>query len=798
MLRIVLNLIQNEIGKLKLSLIISFISISILSVTARITFSQMQATKHTFEIGKEHFMLDNKPFQIRCGELHFARIPKEYWHHRIQMMKALGMNTICAYLFWNFHERTPGVFKWDGEADVVEFCKIAQEEGLWVILRPGPYVCAEWEMGGLPWWLLKNDSIKLRTKDPLYINAARNYLKEIGHVLGPLQITNGGPIIMVQVENEYGFFADDAEYMGLMRSAIIDAGFDVPLFACNPPYHLKKGYRDDLFQVVNFGSNPKESFEALREVLPEGPLMCGEFYSGWFDTWGKPHTFGEVDQYLKVMEYMLKTGASYSVYMAHGGTTFGFWCGADRPFKPDVSSYDYGAPVSEAGWTTEKFFATRNLISKYLMPGEPALPEPPAPNPTTTFPSIRLTEFAPIFENLPDPVVTDDPETMEYYDQVRGSILYRTVLPAGEECAFKVDAVHDFAWVFADGEKLGVMDRRKQNFKITIPERNKETTIDIFVHAMGRINFGPEVHDRKGLIAPIQFLDKDKNFIPVKEWKVFNLSYDDNMLNNLKFEKTEAIPSAPGIWRGEITVEKVGDVFLDVSKWGKGVVWVNGHCLGRYWNIGPTQTMYIPGPWLNEGSNKVFVLDIVGPEEPVLQGLNKPILNELQPGKDFTLSKRPDVKFDIENLEPNIIGQFTTGDKMQTVNLSAPAKGRYFCFEALNSFDKKTSAAIAELDILDIDGKPISHQNWTIAYVSSEELIKENGSAENAIDGQTFNYWHSEWSNKKPDYPHYIVIDLGKEELITGFSYVPIAGNNIKGKIKNYQVFIGNDFLTRL
>ena len=795
MLSTVFTPIQTAFRKLKM-LPLLFIVISMFFMMMQTTPAQSSEKKHTFEIGKDNFLLDGQAFQIRCGELHFARVPQEYWRHRIKMMKALGMNTICAYLFWNFHERTPGEFKWDGEADVAEFCRIAQEEGLWVILRPGPYVCAEWEMGGLPWWLLKNDNIKLRTKDPLYINATRSYLAEVGKVLGPMQITNGGPILMVQVENEYGFYADDAEYMGLMRSAILDAGFNVPLFACNPPYHLKKGYRDDLFQVVNFGSNPKESFEALREILPEGPLMCGEFYSGWFDTWGNPHTFGETEQYLKVMEYMLKIGASYSIYMAHGGTTFGFWCGADRPFKPDVSSYDYGAPVSEAGWTTDKFDATRNLISKYLMPGEAALPEPPATNPTTAFSSVRLTEFAPIFDNLPIPVVTNDPKTMEYYNQAKGSILYRTVLPAGDECTFKVEAVHDFAWIYVNGEKLGVMDRRKQNYKMKIPKRDKETTLDVFVHAMGRINFGPEVHDRKGLIAPVQILDNEQNIITVNDWEVFSLLYDDDMLNNLKYEKTETISPVPGIWRGEINVEKVGDVFLDVSTWGKGVVWVNNHCLGRYWNIGPTQTMYIPGPWLKEGQNEILVLDIVGSEEPVVQGLEQAILNELHPEKDFTLSKRPDVIFNINDLKPDAKGQFSEDGKMQTVKLQSSGKGRYFCFEALSSLDNKSMAAIAELDILDISGKPISHQNWTIAYVSSEEFKKENGTAENAIDGQTFNYWHSEWSTKQPGYPHYLVIDMGKEEEITGFQYVPIAGNNITGKIKDYQIFIGNNIIT--
>ncbi|MFW0715123.1 beta-galactosidase [Pedobacter sp. N23S346] len=752
----------------------------------------------TFEIGKKDFLLNGKPFQIRCGELHFARVPKPYWRHRLKMMKSLGMNTVCAYLFWNFHERTPGVFKWDGEADIAQFCKIAQEEGLWVILRPGPYTCAEWEMGGLPWWLLKNDGIKLRTKDPIYIDRSNQYLKEVGKVLAPMQVTKGGPIIMVQVENEYGFYADDADYMGLMRKAILDAGFNVPLFACNPPYHLKKGFRKDLFQVVNFGSNPVEAFKALKEVQPEGPLMCGEFYSGWFDTWGTPHNYGKIDQYLQDMEYMLKTGASFSIYMAHGGTTFDFWAGADRPFKPDVSSYDYGAPVSEAGWTTEKFKATRDLISKYLMPGEAPLPVPPSANPITTLRTVKLNKFAPLFKNLPVPITTDDPKTMEYYDQSRGSILYRTTLPAGPECVFKVDEVHDFAWVFLNGKKVTVMDRRKHNYSILIPARDKASTIDILVHAMGRINFGPEVHDRKGLIGPIQFLNKNNSPISVKGWKLFNLSYGDEMLNNLSFETPNPVRLAePGIWKGEFMIDKIGDTFLDVRKWGKGVVWVNGHCLGRYWNIGPTQTMYIPAPWLKKGANKVLVLDLVGPENPVLQGLSAPILNELNPQKDFTLSKRPDVTFSAKNLIPNAKGEFADNNAMQIVKLTTLGKGRYFCIAALSSFDG-TTASIAELDLLNKEGKAISHQSWTIAYVSSEELAKENGSAENAIDGQTFNYWSTDWSVRKMSYPHYLVIDLGKEEEIDAIRFIPKSESKSLGRIKDYQIFVGNELIKSL
>ena len=336
------------------------------------------------------------------------RVPKEYWRHRLQMAQAMGLNTVCAYLFWNLHEPRPGEFDWSGQADAAEFCRIAQEEGLWVILRPGPYACAEWEMGGFPAWLLEHDDIQLRTRDPQYLDAVKRYMREVGRVLGPLQITRGGPILMVQVENEYGFYGKDAEYMGELRSILIDAGFDVPLFACNPPSALKNGYRQDLFPVVNFGSDPANGFQALREVLPTGPLMCGEFYPGWFDTWGQPHHLGKTDQYLADLEYMLQAGASFSIYMAHGGTTFGFWTGADRPFKPDTSSYDYDAPISEAGWTTEKFFKTRDLFAKYLLPGE-TIPEPPAKNPLIRIAPVEVQDFAPLFANLPAPRTDPQP-----------------------------------------------------------------------------------------------------------------------------------------------------------------------------------------------------------------------------------------------------------------------------------------------------------------------------------------------------------------------------------------------------
>ena len=746
--------------------------------------------EHTFAIGTNDFLIDGQRFEIRCGEIHAARVPREYWRNRLRTAKAMGLNTVCAYLFWNQIEPNEGKFDWSGQADVAEFCRIAQEEKLWVILRPGPYSCAEWEMGGLPWWLLKYDDIKLRTRDPRFMDAAKQYLKEVGRVLGPLQITRGGPILMVQVENEYGFLGKDVQYMGDLRQALIDAGFNVPLFACNPPYNLKNGFRSDLFPVVNFGTDPAGSFKSLREVLPQGPLMCGEFYPGWFDTWGSPHHTGNTPRYLGDLEYMLKHDESFSIYMAHGGTTFGLWSGADRPFKPDTSSYDYDAPISEAGWPTEKFFQTRQLFAQYLLPGE-TIPEPPAKNPVISLAAVELTESAPMFANLGKATASKTPLNMEKYDQAHGCILYRTTVPAGDAGMLDLGPVHDFGFVFLDGKQLGIADRRMSSFKIKMPARTQPATLDVLVEAMGRVNFGEEVHDRKGIQGPVK-LDGNE----LSDWKVFNFPLDQKMLGRLHFQKTAT--TGPAFWRGTIRVEKPGDTFLDLRSWGKGVVWINGHCLGRYWDIGPSQTAYVPGPWLKKGKNEIVILDLLGPEKPLVAGLDQPIMNELHPEKDFARSHRPVVTLTLDATKPVLTASFEPGSALQEVHLDAPAKGRYFCIESLNAFDGKPYAAIGEFDVLDRAGKPISHDGWSIAYVDSEEREKEDGTAENAIDGQTANYWHTQWGSASPNHPHRLVIDFGKSQTVSGFRYVPRQGaGDVAGRIKDYRIYVGDNLVQR-
>ncbi|HXA43912.1 MAG TPA: beta-galactosidase [Candidatus Angelobacter sp.] len=754
------------------------------------TAAEPSKALHTFAIGTNQFLLDGQAFEIRCGEIHAARVPEPYWRSRLKMARAMGLNTICAYLFWNQIEPRPGQFDWSGQADLAEFCRIAQEEGLWVILRPGPYSCAEWEMGGTPWWLLKDEAVQLRSRDPHYLGPAKSYLKEVGRVLGPLQITHGGPIIMVQVENEYGFYGNDAAYITELKNTLQEAGFEVPLFQCNPPDVMKNGLLTNLFQAANFGSDPRGNFTKLRALQPQGPLLCSEFYPGWFDTWGQPHHYGNTPRYLADLKAMLEVGASFSIYMVHGGTTFGLWSGCDRPFKPDTASYDYDAPISEAGWPTAKFFQTRELFSHYLLPGE-VIPDPPATNAVITFAPVELKEIAPLSDNLPAALEDAVPRNMEAYDQGYGCIWYRTTLPAGPASLLQAAAIHDFGYVFLDGERVGILDRRTPSAKLMLPVRRNVSRLDILVEPMGRINFGPEMADHKGLIAPVKLGGEI-----LKSWEIFRLPLDGSMLANLNYTQVKLPPAQPAFWRGSFLLNQPGDTFLDLRGWGKGDLWVNGHCLGRYWNVGPTQTAYTPGCWLHAGTNEIVILDLLGPAKPEVAGLARPILDELHPEKDFAQSRRPHGMLNLASVKPALSAEFMPGAESQDVKLPEPVKGRYFCLESLSAFDGKPFAAVAELDLFDARGLPISHDGWTIAYVDSEERTKEDGTAENAIDGQTADYWHTEWSAAEPAHPHQIVVDLGQSQTISSFRYVPRQSPGA-GRIKNYRIYVGENLILR-
>ncbi len=587
---------------------------------------QWEIRAETFSIGNDDFLLNGKPFQIRCGEMHFARIPRQYWPQRLRMAHAMGLNTVCAYLFWNLQEPAPGKFDFSGNADIAEFCRLAQAEGLHIILRPGPYSCAEWDFGGLPWWLLKIPDIKVRTQDPRYLAACKKYLARVGQQLAPLEVTHGGPIIMVQVENEYGSFGTDKAYMGLIRDDIKGAGFDIPLFTCDGPKELTNDTRDDLFCVVNIGRNPQKGLQALRKIRPGGPLMVGEYYPGWFDSWGQPHHTGGTTNIVAELDWMLSHNVSFSIYMAHGGTSFGFDAGANYfpPFTPQITSYDYDAPISEAGWATPKFYALRELFSKHLNPGE-SLPDVPSPVPAIEIAPIALSECAPLFANLPSSKKVVHPKPMEAFDQPHGAILYRTQLPAGEAAQLRITELHDYALIFLDGKQISTLDRRLNQDSIRLPARATSATLDALVDSFGHINYGRMMGDRKGITDKVE-LETDAVTNVLAGWKVFNLPFDSRELGRLRF-KTSATP-LPAFYRGSFSLAQAGDTFLDLSSWSKGMVWVNGHNLGRYWDIGPQQTLYCPGPWLKCGRNEIVIFECNGAGHGAIAGRSEPVLNQ--------------------------------------------------------------------------------------------------------------------------------------------------------------------------
>ena len=395
------------------------------------TPTEAAAKTETFGVGNKTFLLNGKPFIIKAAEVHYPRIPRPYWEQRIKMCKALGMNTLCLYVFWNIHEQEEGKFDFTGNNDVAEFIRLAQENGLYVIVRPGPYVCAEWEMGGLPWWLLKKKDIRLREQDPYFMERYRIFAQKLGEQIGDLTIEKGGPIIMVQVENEYGSYGEDKPYVSAIRDIIRDSGFDkVTLFQCDWSSNFTKNGLDDLVWTMNFGTgaNIENEFKKLGELRPESPQMCSEFWSGWFDKWGGRHETRGSKEMVGGLKEMLDKGISFSLYMTHGGTSWGHWAGANSPgFSPDVTSYDYDAPINEAGQVTPKYMELREMLAGY---SDKKLPSIPKEFPVINVPKIQFTEVAPLFENLPAPHASMDIQTMEALNQGWGSILYRTKTPA--------------------------------------------------------------------------------------------------------------------------------------------------------------------------------------------------------------------------------------------------------------------------------------------------------------------------------------------------------------------------------
>lgn len=616
-----------------LTILSLFLALAVLPAVA----AKSAKTGGTFEAGKGTFLLNGKPFVVKAAEIHYPRIPREYWEHRIKMCKALGMNTICIYIFWNIHEQKEGIFDWTGNNDVVAFCRLAQKHGMYVIVRPGPYVCAEWEMGGLPWWLLKKKNVKLRTQDPFFMKHVKAFEAEVGKQLAPLTIQNGGPIIMVQVENEYGSYDANKPYVSEIRDCLRSVGFDkVTLFQCDWSSNFEMNALPDMLWTMNFGTgaNVLDQFKRVKQLRPDAPLMCSEYWSGWFDGWGTAHQTRPADAMVSGIKTMLENNISFSLYMTHGGTSFGHWAGANNTgFAPDCTSYDYDAPINEQGAATDKYYQLRELLQKY---SDVKLPAVPKPLPVITIPEVKFTEAAPLLseENLPQAVQSHDIESMEQFDQGYGSIMYSTTMPEVKAgTLLRITDMCDYAIVFINNKKVGRL-YRGNGYETTLrlnEDVKAGSKLDIFVEAMGRINYSKLIHDPKGITKAVELLTSAGGHeltYNLKDWSV-RLFPVASMDKGLKYSTIATNNGEPAFYRSSFKLKKVGDTYLDMSTWGKGFVWINGHCLGRFWEVGPQQTLYVPGCWLRKGNNEIVVLDITGPRTVTVKGLVKPNVAEL-------------------------------------------------------------------------------------------------------------------------------------------------------------------------
>lgn len=752
----------------------------------------------TFTIGTNNFLLNGKPFLIKAGEIHPARIPHEYWANRLAMMHAMGLNTVSVYTFWNAFEPHEGEWDFTGDNDIAEFVRLAQKEGLWVILRPGPYVCAEWEFGGYPWWLLKDPDMKVRSQYPPFLAAEKTYLDKLGEQLAPLQITHGGPIIMSQVENEYGSFDSDHVYMQKTLDMERAAGFDVSFFTADGGGNMMaSGHLTDALPGLNGGGT-----DTMREVgkyRPGGPWFNPEFYPGWLDHWGEEHAQIGIGGLVQETQWKLTNNLSFCYYMICGGTDFGFMNGANYGghYEPQPTSYDYDSPMDETGRPTKKFFALREVLARYLAHGE-TLPDVPVMPPAIAIPNIQLPESANLFGNLGKPVRSEKPLSFEDLDQGYGYVLYRTQISGPTNALLKINQLRDYATVYVDGQRIAILDRRYGQDSTMLNLSNQTATLDIFVENGGRINYGGKLRDnRKGITDSVTFGDQE-----LTGWEMYKFPFDNlDAVSAMDFRPSPD-SAAPAVHRGTFEVAELGDTFLDLRAWGKGIVFVNGHNLGRYWFIGPQQTLFCPGVWLKKGTNDILVFEQLKDGTYPVTGLTNSILDQLnkdpnepattasdEPNKPVKMPERGKMirpELDAANLVK--AGALPDSDEAQDITFPLTT-ARYVGLQALSSHNGDDFTTLAELKVLNAAGKSIPHKNWKVVYVDSEENFAEGDPAEFAFDGNPDTFWHTLWSAPHTGHPHLLVIDLGTEHKISGIELLP-RQDSANGRIQDYRLYL--------
>ena len=609
------------------------------------TFAQK---KISFEIKDGDFYLNGKATPIYSGEMHYSRIPHEYWRHRLQMMKGMGLNTVATYVFWNWHETEPGKWDFEGDKNLAEYIKIAGEEDMMVILRPGPYVCAEWEFGGYPWWLQNIEGMEIRRDNEQFLKHTKLYIERLFKEVGHLQCTNGGPIIMVQCENEFGSYVSQRKdipleehraYNAKIKQQLADAGFNVPLFTSDGSWLFEGGSTPGALPTANGENN----IENLKKVVNEyhdgkGPYMVAEFYPGWLSHWAEPFPQISASRIAKQTEEYIKNNVSFNFYMVHGGTNFAFTAGANydkrRDIQPDLTSYDYDAPISEAGWVTAKYDSIRNVMKKYVK----NIPDAPAAIPVIEIPSIKLDKVADVlgYTSRIKPISNEEPLTFEQMNQGYGYVLYSRHFNQPISGTLAIPGLRDYAVIYIDGEKVGELNRNTQTYEMEI-EVPFNATLQILVENMGRINYGSEiVHNTKGIISPITIAEQpisgnwEMYQLPMSEVPDFTKLGNNNVFKNGS-SQANRLKDCPVLYEGTFTLDETGDTFIDMEAWGKGIIFINGHNIGRYWKVGPQQTLYIPGVWLKKGENKIVIFEQLN-ETPMteVKTVKTPILMNLK------------------------------------------------------------------------------------------------------------------------------------------------------------------------